>query len=297
MAQASSPVTGIWNNANNFTWPGKDPALTSAFSTIMVTPTYGKTIGWTIAQGRDLSETDTAAVVLNEAAVQYMGVTEPLGMEITWGRHIFHVIGVVKNILAGSPYEPIRPGIYIKNEKRSEWMLLRLDPEQSTHRSLATIESVFKQIIPSAPFEYQFVDDEYARKFDAERSTGSLVLIFTILAIVISCLGLFGLTAFIAGQKAKEIGIRKVMGASVTSVWTLLSRDFIILVLIACCLAIPLSVYIMNDWLMKYTYHTGLSWDMFAVTVAGAVGLTLLTVSFQSIRAAKVNPVKSLRSE
>jgi hypothetical protein len=297
MAQASSPVTGIWNNANNFTWPGKDPALTAAFATVMITPAYGKTIGWTVTGGRDLQDTDTTAVILNEAAVQYMNVREPIGMEITWGKHNFHVVGIVKDILADSPYEPTRPGIYFKNEKRSEWMLLRLNPEQSAHESLAAIEATFKQIIPSAPFEYRFVDDEYAHKFDTERRTGSLVLVFTVLAIVISCLGLFGLAAFIAGQKAKEIGIRKVMGASVTSVWGLLSRDFVILTLIACVIAVPLSLYIMSGWLVKYAYHAPLSWVIFMATVAGAVGITLVTVSFQAIRAARVNPVKSLKAE
>jgi ABC-type antimicrobial peptide transport system permease subunit len=297
IAQASSPVTGIWNNANNFTWAGKDPALTSAFATIMITPTYGKTIHWTITRGRDLQETDTTAVILNEAAVKYMNIKEPIGMEIGWGKHAFHVVGIVKDILAGSPYEPIRPGIYFRNEKRSEWMLLRLNPEQSAHESLATIEAAFKKVIPTAPFEYRFVDDDYGRKFDTERRAGSLALVFTVLAIFISCLGLFGLAAFIAGQKAKEIGIRKVMGASVSSVWGLLSRDFVILVLIACAIAVPLSLYIMSGWLGKYTYHAPLSWVIFAVTVGGAVSITLVTVSFQAIRAARVNPVKNLRAE
>jgi putative ABC transport system permease protein len=297
MAQASSPVTSIWNNSNTFQWQGKDPALNENFATIMITPDYGKTVGWTITEGRDVFATDSSAILLNEAAVKYIGVKDPIGMEISWGRHKFHVVGVVKDLIAGSPYEPIRPGVYMVLEKRSEWMLMKLNPAKSPHESLAIIESIFKQVIPSSPFDYKFVDDEYARKFNAESRIGKLALIFTALAIAISCLGLFGLASFVASQKVKEIGIRKVMGASVASLWQLLSKDFVILVVISCMIAIPLSIYFMSGWLERYQYRTELSWHIFAVAGIGSLLIALITVSFQSIKAAMANPVKSLRSE
>jgi ABC-type antimicrobial peptide transport system permease subunit len=300
MAQASSPVTGIWNNSNALQWPGKDPSQNENIATVMITPDYGKTIGWTIASGRDVSiahAADSAAILLNEAAVRYMNTTDPLGMEITWGKGKFYVVGVVHDLIAGSPYEPVRPSVYIVREKRSEWMFLKLNPAKSPHESLATIESVYRQVIPSAPFDYKFVDDEYARKFAAEHKAGNLVLIFTVLAIAISCLGLFGLASFMVGQKVKEIGVRKVMGASVVSIWRLLSRDFVVLVVISCAVAIPLSIYSMRSWLSRYTYRIELSWYIFAAVGAGALLVTLATVSFQSIRAARANPVKSLRAE
>ena len=174
---------------------------------------------------------------------------------------------------------------------------MKLNPAKSPHESLAIIESIFKQVIPSSPFDYKFVDDEYARKFNAESRIGKLALIFTALAIAISCLGLFGLASFVASQKVKEIGIRKVMGASVASLWQLLSKDFVILVVISCMIAIPLSIYFMSGWLERYQYRTELSWHIFAVAGIGSLLITLITVSFQSIKAAMANPVKSLRSE
>jgi putative ABC transport system permease protein len=300
MAESSSPITSVWNNSNDFRWDGKDPELKENFATIFVSPEYGKTVGWTVVEGRDLSRefaTDSSAVLLNEAAVNYMGIKDPVGMEISWGRHQFHVIGVVKNMIMDSPYNPVRQTIYLVNERRSEWMDLKLNPAKSVHESIAIIESVFKQVIPSAPFDYKFIDDEYARKFNAEDKMGKMALVFTVLAIVVSCLGLFGLASFVAEQKVKEIGIRKVMGASVASLWQMLSKDFVILVIIACVIAIPISVYTMNDWLSKFDYRTTLSWYLFVGAGSGALVITMVTVSFQAIKAALANPVKSLRSE
>lgn len=300
MAQSSSPITSVWNNSNEIRWQGKDPAKDQGFGTIMITPEYGKTVGWTIVEGRDVSRdiaSDTLGVVLNEAAVDYMEVKDPVGMEIEWGRSKFHVIGVVRNLVAESPYNPVRPAIYFVNEKRSTHMLLKLNPAKSVKESLATIEQVFKKVIPSAPFEYKFVDDEYARKFNSERRIGRLTLVFTIIAIVISCLGLFGLASFVAGQKVKEIGIRKVLGASVRSLWQMLSRDFVLLAGTACLISIPMALYFMNDWLAQFQYRTDVSWSVVLCTAAGAILVTLITVSFQTVKAAATNPVKSLRSE
>ena len=162
---------------------------------------------------------------------------------------------------------------------------------------MSKIESVLKEVVPTALFDYKFVDEEYARKFSQEERIGKLSGIFSILAILISCLGLFGLASFVAEQRTKEIGIRKVMGATVSGIWQMLSKDFVVLVIISCIIAIPIAIYFMGGWLQKYQYRTTISWWIFLVTGIGAMVITLLTVSFQAVKAALMNPVKSLRSE
>ena len=163
--------------------------------------------------------------------------------------------------------------------------------------ALAKIENVFKKIVPSAPFDYRFVDEEYGRKFSQEERIGKLSTFFAILAIFISCLGLFGLASFVAEQRTKEIGIRKIVGASVFDLWRLLSKDFVVLVIVSCFIAIPIAWNYMNGWLQKYQYRADISWWIFAAAIGGALLITLLTVSFQAIKAAVANPVKSLRTE
>jgi len=167
----------------------------------------------------------------------------------------------------------------------------------SAGEALSKIETVFKKFNPAQPFDYQFVDEAYAKKFDNEERIGKLATFFAILAIFISCLGIFGLASFIAEQRTKEIGIRKVLGASVTNLWQMLSKDFVILVVISCVIAAPIAYYFLEEWLQKYTYRTEISWWIFVVAGVGALLITLLTVSFQAIKAALMNPVKSLRSE
>ena len=174
---------------------------------------------------------------------------------------------------------------------------LRINPAKSTHEALSKIEAVFKQFNPAVPFTYGFTDDDYARKFGEEERIGKLANFFTILAIFISCLGLSGMASYMAEQRTKEIGVRKVLGATVLGLWSLMSKDFIVLVLISLCIAIPVAYYFMFKWLQNYIYHTTLSWQIFAATALGAIVITLLTVSYQSIKAALMNPVKSLRSE
>ena len=167
----------------------------------------------------------------------------------------------------------------------------------STAASLPKIEAVFKKIIPAAPFDYKFADAEYALKFAAEERIGKLATFFAVLSILISCLGLFGLASYIAEQKTKEIGIRKVLGASIFNLWKLLSRDFVVLVIFSCCIAGPIAYYFLHSWLLNYEYRTEISWWIFAIDLGGALAITLLTVSFQAIKAAIANPVKSLRTE
>jgi putative ABC transport system permease protein len=167
----------------------------------------------------------------------------------------------------------------------------------TTQAALKAIEPVFKRYNPGSPFRYDFVDEEYAKKFSDEQRIGSLASVFAILAIFISCLGLFGLASFVAEQRTREIGVRKVLGASLFHLWRMLSVDFVILVLISCLIAIPLSMYFLSGWLRQYEYRTPMTWWVFAVACFGALAITLLTVSYQAVRAALMNPVRSLRTE
>jgi putative ABC transport system permease protein len=200
-------------------------------------------------------------------------------------------------MVVGSPYEATRPAIYMPLAWAGGVVSLRLNASQPTQEVLDKVQAVFKEYVPGMPFDYKFADEQYAKKFYNEVRIGKLALVFASLAILISCLGLFGLASFVAEQRTKEIGIRKVLGASVTNLWQLLSRDFVILVIISCCIAIPVAYYYLDGWLLRYAYRTEIAWWIFAVTGFGAILITLLTVSYQTLKAALMNPVKSLRSE
>lgn len=195
-----------------------------------------------------------------------------------------------------SPFEPVEPAVYFLQGWHG-WFVVKINPEVSTTEALPQIESVFKKIIPSAPFDYKFVDEEYNLKFIAEERFGKLAAVFSVLAILISCLGLFGLASFVSEQRTKEMGIRKVVGATVFNIWRMLSRDFIQLTIISCALATPLAYYFLFHWLQNYAYRVEISWWVFLLVSSGAVLITLLTVSYQAIKTAFVNPVHSLRSE
>ncbi|RRB10545.1 FtsX-like permease family protein [Larkinella knui] len=285
-------------------WPGENPKDTNTAITLFSSDAdLVKTAGMTLIEGRDIDSyqypADSFSVVLNETAVKLMGFRNPIGQtisnrdrSITW-----RVVGVVKDYIVGSPYEKIPP---IVIEGPGAWfntMHIKFNPANSTADNLAKAEPIFKKYNPAYPFDFQFVDQEYARKFDHEQRTKTLAGLFAALAIFISCLGLFGLASFVAEQRTKEIGVRKVLGASVFNLWRLLSKDFVILVIIAFGIATPVAYYFLHTWLQKYEYRTEISWWIFAVSGAGALVITLLTVSFQSIKAALMNPVKSLRSE
>jgi len=304
IAESSSPLTAVWSNNGGFSWEGKDPSLEADFATIWITHEFGKTVGWQFAAGRDFSRdfgTDSAALVINEAAVRFMGIKDPLGKMIKWGggpdAKSYKVIGIIKDMLMQSPYEPVKQTVYILNKDNGNWIVMKLNPNKSASESIAKIGAVFKKIIPAAPFDYKFADAEFASKFAAEERIGKLSTFFAVLAIFISCLGLFGLASFVAEQRTKEIGVRKVLGATVTNLWGLLSKDFVLLVIISCFIAGPLAWWFMHNWLLKYSYRTTISVWVFVVSGLGAMVITLLTVSFQAIKAALANPVKSLRSE
>jgi putative ABC transport system permease protein len=197
-----------------------------------------------------------------------------------------------------SPYEIMYPTVFmIKGHVGTNLINIKINPKVSVGQAMPKIEAVFKKLIPSAPFEYKFADQEYASKFAAEENIGRLATFFTVLAVFISCLGLFGLASFVAEQRTKEIGVRKVLGATVLNLWGMLSKDFVLLVVISLFIASPVAWYFMNGWLQKYQYRTDISWWIFALTAFGAMLITLATVSYQSIKAALENPVKSLKTE
>jgi putative ABC transport system permease protein len=299
MAESGSPVTGVWSNNSGLNWRGKDPQLQDDFGTIDVTHEFGKTAGWKIIGGRDFSRSflsDSSGMILNEAAVKFMGFKNPIGEVIKWDRD-YKVIGVVKDMIMSSPYDPVKPTIFHILNGSGSFVDIRINPKIGSHDALGKIESVFKKYDPDSPFDYKFTDEEYAKKFANEERIGKLAGFFTILAIFISCMGLFGMASFTAEQRTKEIGVRKVLGASVFGLWRLMSKDFVILVIISLLIAIPIAYYLMFGWIRNYKYHAELSWWIFGLTAVGAIVITLLTVSYQSIKAALSNPVKSLRSE
>lgn len=300
MAESGSPTTEVWNSNGGFDWEGKDPEQSVDFPNNGVSYEYGKTINWQIKDGRDFSRdfaSDSSAFILNESAVAFIGLKDPVGKVIRWNDEPYTIIGVVKDLLVQSPYEPVRPSMFHLADQVENVIIMKLNPAISAHYATAKIESVFKKYNPAAPFESTFVDDDFAQKFGNEKRIGTIATFFSVLAILISCLGLFGLASFVAEQRTKEIGIRKVLGASVANLWRMLSKDFVALVILSCFIAIPLSWYEMNSWLDGYEYRTDISWWIFALSAFGALVITLLTVSFQAIKAALMNPVKSLRSE
>ncbi|CAN5133910.1 hypothetical protein BH09BAC4_BH09BAC4_26660 [soil metagenome] len=302
LGESSSPITGIWSSANNLAWRGKDPNRAASFGTIAVTPDFGNVIGWTLKEGREFSSrfmSDSSTFLLNEAAVKQTGLQHPVGEMIKWHGKNWKVIGVVKDIVMTSPFEPVTPTVFMidTKERNMNVIHIKLKPTVSVRDALSKLEVVFKRLNPAALFEYRFADQEFMKKFAAEERIGKLASIFAILAILISCLGLFGLSSFMAEQRIKEIGVRKVLGATVPSIVSLLSRDFLLLVFIAFLVASPVAWYGMDKFLEAYKYRVAIEWWVFALTGLFAVAITLLTVSFQSIKAALMNPVKSLRNE
>ena len=300
MAQSGSPTTEVRATNAAFDWEGKDPNQTVGFPNNAVNHEYGKTIGWEIKEGRDFSRdfaSDSSAFILNESAVKFIGLKDPIGKVIRWKKKPYTIIGVVKDLLVQSPYSPVRPSLFHLSTNNIDVALIRINPEVNVQDAMIKIETVFKKYNPAFPFQASFVDEEFARKFGNEKRIGTLAAFFATLAVIISCLGLFGLASFVAEQRTKEIGIRKVLGASVANLWQMLSKDFVILVVLSCLISIPLAYYELSSWLLGYEYRTDIPWWIFAASCFGALIITLLTVSFQTIKASMMNPVNSLRSE
>ena len=307
LSESMGKVTEVASGNGGFDWKGKEADKDESFGTLAVTHEHGKTAGWQFVAGRDfyrLYPTDSSGVVINESALRYMGLKDPVGETITWKWHDnepkpYTILGVVKDMVMASPYEPVEPMLFFVKALNGgvNWINIRVNPGVAMNKAIPKIEAVFKKLVPAAPFEYKFVDEEYAMKFAAEERISKLAGFFAVLAILISCLGLFGLASFVAEQRTKEIGVRKVLGASVFDLWQLLSKEFAMLVIISLFAAMPVAYYFMHNWLQNYQYRVTLSWWIFAAAGSGALVITLLTVSFQAIKTALMNPVKSLRME
>lgn len=301
VSKTSAKLTEQWSNSWGFEWSGKDPNDKTPFERIIADDAIVATAGLQLLQGRDFDlakyPTDSTAMLLNETAVQKMNFKEPIGQIVKDIGIDWHVIGVVKDFIQQSPFQPVEPLVIEGAAFGTNGMHIRLHPANSTGNNLRTAEAIFKKYNPSFPFEYQFIDEEYAEKFHDEKRTAALATLFALLTIFISCLGLFGLVSFMAENRTKEIGIRKVLGASVTSITTLLSKDFVKLVLIALAIATPVAWWAMSKWLENYQYRIQISGWVFAFAGIMSVFIAIATVSIQAARAALANPVKSLKNE
>lgn len=302
ITEAGSPTTEVYNSTSGLSWEGKDPNLSVDFAVMGITNDYGATVNWEIKEGRGFSKdfaTDSSALVLNEAAVKFIGLKKTIGAVVSWWGHPVTVIGVVKDMVINSPYNEPTPTLFTLLDPKEAGgdVILRINPAVSAKEAVNKIAPIFRKFNPDQPLEYNFVDEEYARKFSNEERVGRLAGFFALLSVAISCLGLFGLMSFVAEQRKKEIGIRKVLGASVFNLWNLLSKDFVVLVAISFLLSIPMSWYFMHGWLQNYHYRAALSWWIFMAAGAGSLAITMAVVSFQAIKAALTNPIRSLRSE
>ena len=288
-----------------YRWPGEPARDTNTGIRIFSSDAdLVQASGMHLIAGRDIDiyryPTDSFAILLNETAVKWMGFRQPVGQRIynPYDNTRWHVVGVVKDYVDGTPYAQMQPGM-IQGPASSFFstMHIRFNPANSTAASLEKTQAIFKRYNSAYPFDYRFVDQEYARNFEDARRTKTMAALFAALAICISCLGLFGLSAFVAESRVKEIGVRKVLGASVVGIARLLSVDFIRLVVIAFIIAVPIARYAMNRWLAGYSYRVTIGWTVFLLAGGMAVVIALLTVSYQAVRAATTNPVRSLRSE
>ena len=304
ITRTNSPLTERWSNGWGQNWEGKDPNDKTTFDRYLSDEGLGVTAGLQFVQGRDFDlkqyPTDSTGLIINESALKVMKFKDPIGkvvgdLGINW-----HIVGVIKDFILTSPYEPTRP-ILICGAKSSfmtfQVIQIKLNGSNATTKNLAKAATIFRKYNPEYPFEYKFVDDSYAQKFENEQRQGTLAALFAGLTIFISCLGLFGLAAYMAENRIREIGVRKVLGASITGITTLLSKDFVKLVIISFIIAAPLSYWCMDKWLQSYEYRVSIQWWVFALACCLSIAIAILTVSYQAIRAAMANPVESLRKE
>jgi len=304
VTKSYSPITKRWNDGSGFQWQGStDADKKTDFVWFGSDAGFVKTIGVKLAEGRDIDvynyPTDTMAMLLNEEAVKIMRLKNPIGQIVTFtpdGRQ-WHVVGVVKNFILESPYEKINPMMIVGPSQFFQVVHVRLNPANTAAVNLARAEKIFKQYNPQYPFEYYFADEYYAKKFSDEKRTEAFAQLFAALTIFISCLGLFGLASYMVENRIKEIGVRKVLGASMMNIAFLLSKNFLKLIIISVIIASPVAYIAMSKWLSNYQYRTEIHWWIFFSAGLLAIIIALITISFQAIKAAIANPVKSLRTE
>lgn len=305
VSYAGGMITEQWSQGGGFNWVGKDPEFTPTFGTVQVDHRFGKTVGWRIIAGRDFEEgiaSDSSGIIINEAAAKELGMVDPVGEIIHWKSkwHFmdkdFRIIGVVSNLMMKSPYNNVMPAVFYLSPFVAG-IHVRLDGNVGPGDAVAKIEKAFRKILPEQPYEYRFADDAYNAKFAYEEQIGKLAGVFSALAIAISCLGLFGMAVFMTERRTKEIGIRKVVGASVFRLWKMMSAEFVIVVAISFMVAAPIAWYSLGTWMQNFVYRTDVSWEVFAVAGIGSLVVTLATVSFQLLKAANRSPIHSLKTE
>lgn len=307
IAAGSSNYPVINNKGSNsgFSWEGMDKGFDQQFNTISVTHGYSEAVGMDFIAGRDFSEafqTDKNAIIINRTALELMNLDNPLGTIINYAPSWadpknYTIIGVVEDMVKKSPFAKTDPSIIFLNERSASYLYIRLDPTLGMSESINGLREAFARVLPNDPFDFTFAENDYNKKFIAEQRIGNQASFFSMVAIVISCLGLFGLASFMAEHRIKEVGIRKVLGASVGNVMVLLSKDFALLVLIASLISIPIAYRVLDHWLDSYEIRTQLYWWIFAIAGIGALTITLLTVSIQALKAALANPVNALSTE
>ena len=304
VTETNSPLTERWSDGWGQSWEGKDPNDKTSFDRYLEDEGLGTTAGLQFIEGRDLDltkfPTDSTGLIINESALKVMKFKDPMGKIVNDLGVDWHIVGVVKDFILTSPYEPTRP-ILICGAKsgfmRFYVVQIKLNGNNTTAGNLKKAEAIFKKYNPEYPFDIKFVDEAYARKFENEKLQGTLAGLFASLTIFISCLGLFGLATYMAESRVKEIGVRKILGASVTGIAALLSKDFVKLVVISFFIAAPLAWWGMHQWLQNYTYRVPIEWWVFALAGLSSVVIAVISVSNQTIRAATANPVRSLRTE
>jgi putative ABC transport system permease protein len=300
VSKTRQPPTGLHTHTGDISWPGKNPNQVISFVVTDVGYDFVKTMHLNMAEGRDFSRdfpTDSVGFMVNETALKRIGYQDPIGKPLSWGGHQGKIIGLLKDFHFASLHQPIEPLVVRLYEARqSGTVLVRLRAGRD-REALASLEKLCKELNPKFPFTFQFADAEFSNLYRSEQLVSKLANYFAALAIFISCLGLFGLAAFTAEQRTREIGVRKVLGANVTGLVALLSKDFLKLVLMAIVLATPIAWLLMQHWLQDYSYRLPISWWIFALAGLSTILIAFLTVCTQAIKAASINPVKSLRSE
>jgi ABC-type antimicrobial peptide transport system permease subunit len=284
----------ILSSTSGFDWPGKNPDETILFHTMGVDEYYMSTMEMNILEGRPFTHTDSAVVMINEKAKEIMGMENPIG-ELLTASGERKIVGVVEDFNFKSIHTAIEPIVIFKLSGLNR-VFIKYDPEEAEN-IVQTVEGVWLRLLPDREFDYYFLEEDFKEMYAAEQRTSTLSTYFAGLAILISCLGLFGLVSYATEQRTKEVGIRKVLGASVQNLFLLLTGDFTRLVLISLFISIPIGWFAMGIWLGGFAYHIDLNWWIFVFSGASALAIAILTVSYQSIRASISNPVHALRNE
>ncbi len=300
MAESSGPVTEMWITSSGFEWRGKNPETREDFITLGVTPEFGKTAHWKILKGRDFLRemaTDEEAIILNESAAAFMGFEDPIDEIIRYKDITYKVVGLSKNLVMESPFEKVKPTVFTMRKRGGPFINIALNPAMGISEAIHKVEDVMRTFSPKGELNIKFVSEEFGLKFWREEKVAKLASSLSLMAIFISFLGIFGLSSFMAERRRKEIGIRKLLGASLTNVVSLISSEFFVLIGISCLAAFPIAFYLTKNWLSKYELQTEISLWVFAGVGITILVMTLFTVGFRTLKTALVNPVESLKSE